>query len=242
MREIMRASGWTPTRSCIAVCAVCLALGGCRAEDPQTTAAIQTKVPGHISAGGATSGEVVAAGQQGKARGDGQSEGTPGIPEGSGGNTGGVAMGGTSKERGTDQQAAKDDAAGKRAPDDKAAAEEKAAAEAKAKASADAEADRQKQLLAVAMDRSAERWRQQAGAATKQTPPGAAGASGRGFQQSEDQSSASGQPAGQLSPQEAPRSEKHGTAAPSEDVKQPQAQTPEGSGAPVPADAYKPAP
>ncbi len=236
----MKSSGWGPTRACCAVCVLCLALVACRSENQQTTAAIQTKVAGHVSAGGATSGEVIALSKQSTARVDGQSEGTPGIPEGSGGNTGGAAMGGTSKERGTDQQAAKDDAARKGAPDDKAAADAKAAAEEKGKARADAEADRQKQLLAAAMDRSAERWRQQAGAGGKGTPPGAAVDSARGFQQSEDQSSASGQPTGRLGAGAVPRSEKHGTAEPSADVKQPQAQTPEGSGAPLPADAYKP--
>ncbi|WP_194721881.1 hypothetical protein [Noviherbaspirillum malthae] len=70
-----------------------LTLAGCN-KDSQTAAdngIRQTKFPGQLSAGGGTSGEVMAqASNSSKA---GAPSGTPGIPQGAGGNTGGAAMG-----------------------------------------------------------------------------------------------------------------------------------------------------
>jgi hypothetical protein len=53
----------------------------------------QTRFPGQVSAGGGTSGEVIA--RAGGGASGAYMGGTPGIPMGSGGNTGGVATGGT---------------------------------------------------------------------------------------------------------------------------------------------------
>lgn len=54
----------------------------------------QTKAPGHIAAGGHTSGEVMAASPQAQQAGGSGPAGTPGIPKGAEGNTGGTAPGG----------------------------------------------------------------------------------------------------------------------------------------------------
>jgi hypothetical protein len=187
-----------------------LSLASCRqANQPATEG---TAFPGQVSTGGATSGEVIAQAGRQKPSTPGP-EGTPGIPQGAGGNTGGPAMGGTSGSANA------------------------------AKPAAESEAEKQKQLLAAAMDQVAARWRQQAQSARSDPSGSPPVDAGQGFEQSRTQSSASGQPAGRLSPlQQPPPSEKHGTATPSEDVKQPQGRTPEGAGASVPAEAYKPAP
>lgn len=84
---------------------LCLALltslAGCgRGDDPPVR---QTKFPGQVSAGGGTSGEVMA--RAGGVANTPDSSGTPGIPQGSGGNVGGAAMGGTSTAAGTAGQA-----------------------------------------------------------------------------------------------------------------------------------------
>lgn len=54
---------------------------------------IQTGFPGQVTAGGGTSGEVMAVAGEFAQQGDEQ--GTPGIPQGSGGNTGGAELGAT---------------------------------------------------------------------------------------------------------------------------------------------------
>lgn len=54
----------------------------------------QTHFPGQISAGGGSSGEVMAQAKQKTA--EANPSGTPGIPEGAGGTTSGAAMGGAS--------------------------------------------------------------------------------------------------------------------------------------------------
>ena len=76
-------------------CALLLAACG-ESNRPVTGdgAVVQTRFPGQVTAGGGTSGEVLArsaATQETPAP-----SGTPGIPQGSGGTTGGAAMGGTS--------------------------------------------------------------------------------------------------------------------------------------------------
>ncbi len=213
-----------------------LALAGCSGERDDASAAQQSGVPGHIIAGGATSGEVIARTRGAGTAGSDGPEGTPGIPQGAGGTTGGPNMGGA-----TGSQAASDrpgqstsdtrpgtDAAGDAKPDrpggsaNKEAADKEAASrEAAAKEAAKAAAERQQQQLVAAMDRAAVRWRER--------PQGqAGGAPGDAV----DGSRAA--PA-----QQPPRSEKYGSAPASEDVKQSQEQSPEASGASLPSDAYK---
>ena len=74
--------------------AASLLAGGCTEQHgilPGTVA--QTKFPGQLAAGGMGSGEVMQRTKQ--ATTSSMPSGTPGIPEGSGGNTSGVGMGGT---------------------------------------------------------------------------------------------------------------------------------------------------
>lgn len=65
---------------------------------------VQTRAPGHIAAGGHTSGEVIAASPQPQASAN-MPSGTPGIPQGAEGNTGGTALGGAQAQPGAGQQA-----------------------------------------------------------------------------------------------------------------------------------------
>lgn len=80
-----------------------LALSGCH-PGPDMPQAMRTRAPGHIAAGGGTSGQVLAA-----AASSGAAEaatttpapsGTPGIPKGAEGNTGGTSPGGALGEPG----------------------------------------------------------------------------------------------------------------------------------------------
>lgn len=67
---------------------------GCQDQQRPRTAdgVVNTKFPGGVASGGGTSGEVMARSQVvGEA---GNVSGTPGIPAGAGGNTGGTATGG----------------------------------------------------------------------------------------------------------------------------------------------------
>jgi len=88
-------------KKAIALLAFSSALGsitGC-ADRPETspdTGVRQTRFPGQITAGGGTSGEVMERSSKKVASG-GDPSGTPGIPEGSEGNTGGAALGGTTR-------------------------------------------------------------------------------------------------------------------------------------------------
>ncbi|MGV3653152.1 MAG: hypothetical protein ACO1N5_02935 [Noviherbaspirillum sp.] len=81
-------------------------LAGC--QDRQQSAAADgvaaTKFPGAITAGGGTSGEVMARAKAGDE--ESNVSGTPGIPAGAGGNTGGVATGGTTQQSGNGPGAA----------------------------------------------------------------------------------------------------------------------------------------
>lgn len=84
-----------PRRPVLLVPAVLLAalLGaGCDRGPKVEDGVIQTKFPGQVSAGGGTSGEVIA--QTSGEKQTAPPAGTPGIPQGSGGNTGGAALGG----------------------------------------------------------------------------------------------------------------------------------------------------
>jgi hypothetical protein len=131
--------------------------------------------------------------------------GTPGIPQGNEGNTGGAALGGTTAAA----------AATKTAP---AATPDPAAAKAKAEAQAALE----KQKLAESMDKVSAYWRKQAAANRWETHPPVPVAAAQGFDASAAQSSASGQPGGRqgAAAAQAPiSSEKAGTAQPSKDAK-----------------------
>lgn len=101
--------------------------------------------------------------------------------------------------------------------------EQQQAAAAK-KAQAAAQAEKEKQELAASMDKIASRWRAKAAENGWKTNPPTQVQAIPGFNASATQSSPSGQPGGRLgsAAAEAPvRSEKAGTAVPSEDVKDP---------------------
>jgi hypothetical protein len=79
--------------------ALLLAATGCDRNGVGASGVIQTKFPGQVTAGGGTSGQILA--QNAKPVTDGTyAGGHPGIAGGSGGNTGGAAMGGTVQESG----------------------------------------------------------------------------------------------------------------------------------------------
>ena len=214
-----------------------LSLAACSGGDRRGEAeAPRSGAPGHVSAGGATSGEVIAQAKVSGASASNGPAGTPGIPQGSGGTTGGPNMGGaTGAQAASDRpgQGSSDTRPGTSAagdakqdrpqgPADRDATNKEAGnKESAAKEAAKAAADRQQQQLVAAMDRVALRWRErQAGPQSGKREEGA----------DESRSSPAQQP---------PRSEKHGSAPASEDVKQPQEQSPDASGASLPSDAYK---
>jgi hypothetical protein len=86
--------------------AALLLAGGCTEQhgiSPGTVA--QTKFPGQLAAGGLGSGEVMQRTRQSST--SSMPSGTPGIPEGSGGTTSGVGMGGTTPKAAVAQEGAK---------------------------------------------------------------------------------------------------------------------------------------
>lgn len=93
----------TPVRTSTpaALLAAVLAVAGC--EQGAGTAARsplvrQTGLPGHVTAGGPTGGDVIARAASAAAKdmtAASREAGTPGIPQGAGGNTGGTRLGGT---------------------------------------------------------------------------------------------------------------------------------------------------
>ena len=151
-----------------------LALAACQrpADEPQPT-----RFPGQISAGGGTSGSVMAAAKpMDKAM---REAGTPGIPQGAGGNTAGAKLGGSTGAgalANSGEQTAAQRVPGTAAPahDGAAASAPRAAASAVAAAApasaasvpaaeaAAREAARQKQLLDESMTRVAQHWRERA--------------------------------------------------------------------------------
>ncbi|HEY4541367.1 MAG TPA: hypothetical protein VIG66_03225 [Noviherbaspirillum sp.] len=192
----------------------------------------QTGFPGQVTAGGNSSGAVMAQaksaspapptataapapaneqspreGLRGQApRGD--VSGTPGIPEGSGGTPSGAEMGGTTPGAAASQlpQAPVISTSGKTGAD----------ADEQKKQQAAAKAEQEKRDLAAAMDSVAARWRSRA--------------KEQGVKTSGSSADAQGMPSGESAaakdevrplPQSAIRSEKFGTAPPSEDVKNP---------------------
>jgi hypothetical protein len=77
--------------------ALLLSAAGCKKHGDE--AMRETKFPGMVSAGGGTSGQVMAA--NGKSKTDGTyAGGTPGIAGGAGGNTSGAGTGGSTRETG----------------------------------------------------------------------------------------------------------------------------------------------
>lgn len=72
-------------------------LGGCKQHGDATQ--LKTHFPGMVTAGGGTSGEVMAANSGNKTNGV-YAGGTPGIAGGAGGNTSGAGTGGTTQETG----------------------------------------------------------------------------------------------------------------------------------------------
>jgi hypothetical protein len=144
----------------------------------------------------------------------GSPEGTPGIPEGAGGTTSGAAMGGTTPGAAVAQEAQRQATtpSGAMPGSDAKPSPEQAAAK----------AEQEKRELAASMDAVSQRWRERAKKEGWQTHPPTAVAAVPGITASGTQSGASGQPGGQLGKDAAAapvRSEKRGTAPPSEDVK-----------------------
>jgi hypothetical protein len=220
-----------PPPSVLSTVTLTLALGACQpgADPAAGTGAQQTAFPGQVTAGGNTSGAVMNRTQD--MAGAARQSGTPGIPQGAGGNTGGAARGGTTEDsalRNSGEQAPAQRGANPGAPAHQGAGATAAAPAASAAPPADAasqEAARQKQALDVAMARVSERWRARAAVQGWLMHPPTAVDAQAGFADSQHQSGPSGQPGGRLGSvaQQAPlRSEKSGTAAPSADVKQPQ--------------------
>ncbi|HEV2609064.1 MAG TPA: hypothetical protein VGU61_02255 [Noviherbaspirillum sp.] len=242
-----------PATCVVAWITVAAFAGGC--DNTGSTAGSnvqQTGFPGQVSAGSATSGQVMAqSGSATKAAGTpaqvaapaapkepgaaganagqeavrGQSptggvSGTPGIPEGSGGTTSGAAMGGTTSGAAATQVAP---APGGAVPSVPGQTPEQQAAAIK-KQQAAAKAEQEKQELAASMEKVAERWRSRAKANDWETYPPTPVAAVPGIKASEAQAGPSGQPGGRLgdAAANAPvRSEKHDTAPPSPDVKDP---------------------
>jgi hypothetical protein len=86
--------------SCLLLPALLLALAGCeRGRHEQVAGVIQTRFPGQVTAGGGTSGQVLARSAKPVTEGS-YAGGTPGIAGGSGGTTGGAATAGSVQESG----------------------------------------------------------------------------------------------------------------------------------------------
>jgi len=82
------------------VLAACIALAGCdRGHANPKDGVVQTKFPGQVTAGGGTSGQVMARSSKPETN-AAYAGGTPGLAGGSGGNNAGAAMGGTVTETG----------------------------------------------------------------------------------------------------------------------------------------------
>ncbi len=219
-----------------------LGLAGCGESQEQARESNQTGFPGQVTAGGLVSGDVMAKNGTLQAKPDAQgspvfvpakapaqsppapsseqarggsdtgtaqvkTEGTPGIPEGSGGNVSGTEMGGTTPDAAATENppASSGDSGGS-----SSAESEKASKEAEAKA----KAEKEKQQLAAAMDRVAQRWQETAAQRGWQTESADSSGGMNGMSRGQSETSAIGLPT-------VVRSEKLGTAPPSEDIKQP---------------------
>jgi hypothetical protein len=249
-------------------CALALALFASGCSDRQNIASNgvrQTNFPGHLAAGGKSSGEVMQ--QKGEAVKSSMPSGTPGIPQGAGGTTSGPAMGGTTPGAATAGNAPKGQMAGEtpvggdaaragaagtaptKSPADAAGATAAAAPAAPAASTSAAQpaapaapaaagtpaaaaatspapqpsapqqaasrAQQEKQELAAAMDEVTRRWRAEAAKNGRQTHPPTPieAVAGINASNAQDHTRTSMPPP--------VRSEKEGSAAPSEDVKKP---------------------
>lgn len=186
-----------------------LLLGACgeRAAGSRSEAR-QTNFPGQLAAGSKSSGEIMERSRE--ATKSQMPSGTPGIPEGAGGNTSGPAMGGTSPGAAVAGDAPK----GKMAGETPAAGATASAAKPSAAEQAAARAQKEKQELAASMDEVTRRWRSEAAKNGWKTYPAVghdavAGITASGAQ---EQTRAVPPPV---------HSEKAGSAPPSEDVKKP---------------------
>jgi hypothetical protein len=186
-----------------------LLLGACgeRAAGSRSEAK-QTGFPGQLAAGSKTSGEIMEHSRE--ASKSQMPSGTPGIPEGAGGNTSGPAMGGTSPGAAVAGDAPK----GKMAGETPAAGPAASAAKPSAAEQAAAAAQKEKQELAASMDEVTRRWRAEAAKNGWKAYPavGHDAVAGIAASGAQEQTRAVPPPV---------RSEKSGSAAPSEDVKKP---------------------
>lgn len=164
----------------VAVVAAVAVLAGCgrgASEPPAGSALRQTELPGQITAGGHTSGTVIASTPRTPVKDMGTASregGTPGIPQGAGGNTSGTKMGGTTGESAlsnSGEQTAAQRTPGEGAPAHAADASRGASAPtapaapaAVSAASAAAAAAEQKRLLDERITMVARRWQQRASA------------------------------------------------------------------------------
>lgn len=163
------------------LCLGIAALAGCgrgSGEPPAGSALRQTELPGQVTAGGATSGTVIASAARTASApakdmaAASREAGTPGIPEGSGGNTSGARLGGStgsSALANTGEQTAAQRTPGEGAPAHaadapRAAAAASAPASAPAALSAASAAAEQKRLLDERIVQVARRWQQRASA------------------------------------------------------------------------------
>ena len=215
------------------VLAALLLAGGCTEQHGHMPGAVaQTKFPGQLAAGGLGSGEIMQ--RAGQASTSSMPSGTPGIPEGAGGNTSGPGMGGTTPNAavageapqgkmqgevplaGDPARAGAANAPSTRPPGESAPAAPVQGAPAQTDAERKAaEAKREKEELAASMDEVTRRWR--AGAAKNGWPahPPTPVAAVAGI------AASNAQEPGRAAVPPPVRSEKHGDAAPSEDVKKP---------------------
>jgi hypothetical protein len=86
-------------KAAIILSCMALLLSGCEREHAAANGIVQTRFPGQVSAGGGTSGEVIARASRPVTDAT-YAGGTPGIAGGSGGNTSGAATAGTVQESG----------------------------------------------------------------------------------------------------------------------------------------------
>lgn len=219
--------------------ATLLLASGCGERNGGASAPVtQTKFPGQLTAGGMGGGEIM---QQTKTATTASSmpSGTPGIPEGAGGNTSGPGMGGTTPNAAVAGEAPQGRMQGEvtltgdaaragaanvppagpqagnvpaAAPAPAAAAPATAQSEAERKA---AQAQKEKEELAASMDAIAKRWRAEAAKHNWATHPPTPVAAVAGI------TSSNAQEQSRTATPPPVRSEKQGDAAPSEDVKKP---------------------
>lgn len=233
-----------------------LALAGCEDGPPRPATkdgVLQTRMAGQITAGGPSSGEVIAAAAPAMPH-EGGPAGTPGTPGGAGGNIGGAQLGATMPH--STQAAAATNAPAVPASGPPSAPVSAAAGTPATTGGAPAlgappppplpDAERQKIALAAAQDATVARWRSNATSHNWPTHPAAAldtaanapGAVVAPAAPAAPASAAASVPGPAIAAEAPIRSEKLGTAPPSEDVKQPtRPKTDPGVGADAPKSA-----